>query len=169
MKVLQILFLILSLVGVINAQKTILTGTLYDATGAVIPKEKVVAINDKDEKFEAQTNNNGVYSLSRPFNSHDDKKSSADFRIAKFEIFVDLENRGFEKFEVKGFKLVPANSGKMIFDIALDSLTPEPCGYAGADCLPQMVVEMQPVKITDKVLPMPLKKSPKAQIKKRKN
>ncbi len=168
MKVLQILILIVSLFVAVNAQNTILTGTLYDATGAVIPKEKVAAVNDKGEKFEVLTNDNGVYSLSLPFNYYDAKKSSANFRIAKFEIIVNLEHRGFEKFSVKGFKLVPANSGKMNFDIALDLLNPEPCGYTGVGCFPQTAVEIQQAKITNRVLSMPLKKS-KAQINKRKN
>ena len=137
MKILRILVLIFGLTVLANAQKAVLSGTLYDATGAIIPKEKVTATNERGEKFEALTNDDGVYSLSLPFN----KTSSADFRIAKFEIVVDLEYRGFEKFSVRDFKFIPAYSGKMIFDIALESRNPEPCGYSGADC--PLILECQ--------------------------
>jgi hypothetical protein len=170
MKFLQILVLILGLTILVNAQKAILSGTLYDATGAVIPKSKVTVINERGEKFEVLTNDDGVYSLSLPFNSYDAKTSSANFRIAKFEIVVDLEYRGFEKFSVRDFKFVPAYSGKMIFDIALDSRNPEPCGYAGADCLESPIVENTKEKVQNKILQRPLEELPKEQNKtKRKN
>ena len=163
MKILQILVLIFGLTGFATAQNAILSGTVYDATGALIPKVKVTAINEKGEKVESLTNNNGVYSLSLPFNLYDSKTSSANFKIAKFEIVVDLENRGFEKFVVKDFKFIPAYSGKMFFDIALDSRNPEPCGYAGADCLESPLVENTEEKVQNKVLQRPLEKLPKEQ------
>lgn len=170
MKILQILFLVLGFTVLTNAQKSILTGTLYDATGAVIPKEKVTAINEKGEKFEALTNEDGVYSLSLPFNSYEAKKPTPDFRVAEFEIVVDLEYRGFEKLSIKDFKFVPAYSGKMFFDIALDSRNLEPCGYAGADCLESPVVENTKEKVQNKILQRPLEQLPKKQNKtKRKN
>jgi hypothetical protein len=158
MKVLQSLFLILGLAVLVNGQKAILSGTLYDANGAVIPKEKVIAISNTGEKFEALTDDNGVYSLSLPFNSYNAKTSSANFRIAKFEIVVDLEYRGFEKFSARDFKFVPAYSGKMIFDIALDSRNPEPCGYAGAGCLGLPATENIKEKVQNKNLQKPLEK-----------
>jgi len=140
---------------------SILSGTVYDAVGAVMSEVKVTAINEKGEKFEAMTNDDGVYSLSLPFNSYDAKTSSANFRITKFEIIVDLEHRGFEKFSVKDFKFVPAYSGKMIFDIALDSRNPEPCGYAGEDCLESPILEIEKGKVQNKILKRPLEELPK--------
>ena len=178
MKILQILVLILGLAASVNGQKAILGGTLYDANGAIIPNEKVTAINEKGEKFEALTNDDGVYSLSLPFNSYDAKSSSADFRIAKFEIVVDLEYRGFEKFSVKDFKFIPAYSEKMIFDIALESRNPEPCGYSGADCPTilycpageQETIKTTKAKVLNEISQRPLEKLPKAKNKnKRKN
>ena len=170
MKILQILVLILGLVIFTNAQKAILSGTLYDAVGAVIPDVKIMAINEKGEKFEALTNDNGVYSLMLPFNQYDAKTSSSNFKIAKFEIVVDLENRGFEKFVTKDIKLIPAYSGRMFFDIALDSRNPEPCGYAGADCLETPIIKSTKQKVQNKILQRPLETLPKEQNKtKRKN
>lgn len=153
-----------------NAQKAILSGTIYDAVGAIVPEVKVTAINEKGEKFEAITNNEGVYSLNLPYNLYEARTSSASFKIAKFEIVVDLEYRGFEKFQIKDFKFIPAYSGKMFFDIALDSRNPEPCGYAGADCIESPAVKITKEKIQTKILQKPLENLPKKQNKsKRKN
>ncbi len=63
MKISWILVLIVGLAVFANAQKGVLTGTVYDANGAVIVKSKVTAVNQKGEKFEATTNDEGVYSL----------------------------------------------------------------------------------------------------------
>ncbi len=177
MKFLQILVLVLGLVIFVNAQKSALTGTVYDASGAVIPKAKLIAINEKGEKFETVTNDEGVYVLNLLFQSID-AKTSVDFKVAKYEIIVDLENRGFEKFILKDFKFVPSFKGKMNLDIALDSINPEPCGYSGVDCPTvlycpageQETIQTTEAKISDKIQQKPLEKSPKIQNKiKRKN
>ena len=170
MRISQVLVLIFGLTIFVNAQKAFLSGTLYDAVGAVIPEVKVTAVNEKGEKFETVTNNDGVYSLSLPYNLYEARTSSANFKIARFEIIVDLEYRGFEKFVVKDFKFIPAYSGKMFFDIALDTKNPEPCGYAGADCLKTPILEDTKGKVQNKILQRPLEKLPKKQNKtKRKN
>ncbi len=169
MKIFQILFSIFVLTVFAFGQKAILTGTLCDATGAVIPREKVVAASEKGERFEAVTDDNGIYSLTLPFNSYNAKKSSANFRIAKFEIVVNLEYRGFEKYSVKEFKFVPAYSGKMTFDIALDSINSEPCGYGGDGCLQENTkVETEKAKVYNKLLERPLEQLLKAKNNKRK-
>ena len=110
MKVLQILVLILGLAISINSQttdKAILSGTIYDANGAVIVGMKVTAINEKGKRFEAVTNDEGIYFLDLPFNLYDPKKS-ANFKITKYELTVDGINRGFEKIVLKDFKFVPS-------------------------------------------------------------
>lgn len=127
MKIIRVLVLIFGLVVLVNAQRSALTGTVYDASGAVIPKAKLIAINEKGEKFETVTNDEGIYVLNLLFHSVD-AKTSVDLKVAKYEIVVDLENRGFEKFILKDFKFVPSYKGKMNLDIALDSTNPEPCG-----------------------------------------
>ena len=151
MRILQVLFLTIGLAVFANGQRAILSGVVYDAVGAVIVKAKITAVNEKGEIFETVTNDNGIYSLNLPYNNYDPKTSSANLKISKYEIIVDLENRGFERRVIKDFKFIPAYVGKMYFDIALDSINPEPCGYAGADCLQK----------TDK-LQKPLEKLPKA-------
>ncbi|MBA4123672.1 MAG: hypothetical protein H0X72_14565 [Acidobacteria bacterium] len=91
-------------------------------------------------------------------------KASANFKTAKYEITVDMENRGFEKFVLKDFKFVPSYKGKMNLDIALDSINPEPCDYSGADCLNATPIDAKIKTITsDKILQRPLEELPKEQ------
>ena len=176
MKVLQILVLIFGLVVLVDAQKSALTGTVYDASGAVISKAKLTAVNEEGEKFETVTNDEGIYVLNLLFNSVD-TKTSVDSKVAKYEITVDMENRGFEKFVLKDFKFVPSSKGKMNLDIALDAANPEPCGYSGADCpivlyCPaggEEIVQTAETKIASKIQQRPLEKLPKAQNKNKRN
>lgn len=166
MKILQILVLIFGFVVLVNAQKAVLSGTVYDANGAVIPETKIIAINEKGERFKTETNNEGVYVLNLPFNLYD-TKNSAHFKIAKYEIIVDRE-RGFEKFVLKDFKFVPSYRGKMNLDIALEVYNTN-CGVAG--CFPDLqFVEFQQPEVSNQILQRPLEELPKAQNKpKRKN
>ncbi len=164
----MILISVLALISF--AQKAVLMGTLYNAVGAVVPKAKVTAVNEKGDVFAAETNDKGIYSLNLPYNNYDVKTSSANFRISKYNIFVNLTDRGFEKFVIRDFKFVPTNSRKMYFDIALDSSNPEPCGYGGDECLQEKFVETEKTKLSDKILQKHLEQSSKEQNKnKRKN
>ena len=129
MKFLQILVLIIGSVGFISAQtngKAVLSGTVYDANGAVIPDAVVSVTNEKGENFATLANGEGIYVLNLPFNLYDTKKT--DFRLMKYEIIVRKEH--FEKFVLKGFKFVPSTKGKMNLDIALD-LDNSNCGAGG--------------------------------------
>ncbi|MDQ2747095.1 MAG: carboxypeptidase-like regulatory domain-containing protein, partial [Acidobacteriota bacterium] len=92
---------------------------------------------------------------------------SSNFRIAKFEIVVDAQYLGFEKYSLKDFKFVPVYLGKMIFDIALDARNPEPCGYGGADCLESPVVKEKEGKFQANVSQRSLEKLPKRENKTR--
>lgn len=116
MKVLRVLFLILGLAIVATAQKSILTGSVYDAYGALIIGAKITAINEKGEKFEALTNNDGIYILNLPYNPY--RPEIVDFKIAKYEIIVEKEN--FEKTIIKNFKFAPSYKGKVNLDFAMD-------------------------------------------------
>jgi len=98
-----------------NAQKAVLSGNVYDAYGALIVEAKITVINEKGEKFETVTNDEGFYILDLHFNPYNSK---TDFKIAKYEIIVIKE--GFEKNFIKDFKFVPSSKGKMNLDFALD-------------------------------------------------
>lgn len=132
MKFLQILVLIFGLAVSVTAQRAVLSGTITDKSGAVIPNARIFAMSETDKKFEAVTNDQGIYILNLFFDSSD--TTSDKSKMAKYEITIDAENRGFKKFILKDFKFVFSPDGKMNFDIALDALNPEPCGYSGADC-----------------------------------
>lgn len=176
MKFLQILVLIFGFVVFTNAQKAILSGTVYDANGAVIPKTRIIATNEMDESFETLANDEGMYSLNLPFNDYSSRKSP-NFKIMKYEIRVNNEN-GSDKFVLKDFMFVPTSKGKMNFDIALDAANPEPCGYSGADCPTvlycpageQEIIQTIKTEVSNKILQRPLEELPKEQNKtKRKN
>ena len=94
---------------------SVLTGIVYDANGSVIVGAKVTAINQKRRKFEALTNEEGVYSLALAFNSYN---SSSDFIEAKYDITVEMNN--FKKSITKDFVFVPSQFGKMQLDVALE-------------------------------------------------
>lgn len=159
MKVWQILALILALSVFANAQNTTLHGTVRDVSGAIIPKINIIVIGTNGEKFETVSNNEGDYSLDLV-----DDKSFPNVKTAKYEIIVDSEIRGFEKFAIKDFKFVFSSDGKMNFDIVLSAANLEPCGYSGAHCLDltnAMPIQTQIMKISDKVLSKPLEELPK--------
>jgi hypothetical protein len=123
MKVLQILILVFTLSVFASAQKAILTGTVYDPSGAVIPKTKISAKNEKGVTIETETNDDGVYVLNLPCLYQG---------IEKYEIAV--EHFGFEKFVLKDFNFVSV--GKMYLDIALDvRANSGPCNDGDVLCL----------------------------------
>jgi len=118
MKVLQILILIFGLSVFANSQTTnesMLSGTVYDANGSVIPEAKVTAINRKGEKVESVTSEEGIYTLNLPFNKYN---SSFGFTVVKYDIIV--EAIGFKKSMTKDFAFIPSQLGKMQLDIGLD-------------------------------------------------
>ncbi|MEK7724020.1 MAG: carboxypeptidase-like regulatory domain-containing protein [Acidobacteriota bacterium] len=120
-KSILVLALILGLNVFINAQTAVLTGLVYDATGAVIIGAKVSAktlINKKLQTFETKTDADGEYKLDLPFQFYDTKSPNGDFKISEYTIKV--ESPHFEPFELKDFKFVPSYKGQMNLDFALD-------------------------------------------------
>lgn len=100
--------------GAQTRENTLLTGTVYDATGAVIVNA-TVTVSDKIHRFETRTNDDGVFKLSVPANLY--VSSDHKFRVAKYDVSVIAH--GFERSILTGFKIVP---GKMQLDVALDVL-----------------------------------------------
>lgn len=97
---------------------SILSGSVYDANGALIIGAKVTAINEKGEKFETETNNEGIYNLELQYNPYG---SDSNFRLAKYEIIVEKQH--FEKTVLKDYKFAPSYKGKVNLDFALDVYT----------------------------------------------
>lgn len=118
MKILQALALILCSAALASAQKTIVTGTIYDANGARIARSKVTAVNQEGKKIEVAANEDGDYTLNLPYNPYDPQ--NINYRLAKYEITV--EATGFEKFTLKDFKVSGGYAKEMQLDFALDVL-----------------------------------------------
>lgn len=126
MKVLQTLVLFLGLVMFVNAQvntKAVLSGTVYDANGAVISDVKITAVNQKGEIFDTFSNAEGNYILNLPYTKYD-AKSASTFKMAKYEITFDGTKIGFYKNTLKNFNFVPSHK-KMWLDFALDVKPPD--------------------------------------------
>ncbi len=118
MKWLGILGFVLTLTIAASSQandKSILTGTIYDANGSVVVNAVVTATNVKGQKFETKTDENGVFVLRLGFNKYEAKRT---FKEAKYDIHV--ESHGFKRSEIKGFVFIPSQFGKMCLDIALE-------------------------------------------------
>lgn len=141
MKVLQILFLILGLSVFANSQtnnKSTLSGIVYDANGSVVVRVKVTAVNQKGEKVETVTNDEGIYTLNVPFN-----QVKAFSPVFKYDIIVDAAELGFKKSITKEFVFIPSQFGKMQLDIALEAGYSVSCD--SADCLESPIVEEKKV------------------------
>ncbi len=155
-----ILTLIFGIAVVGFAQKSILTGSVYGANGAVIVGAKITATNVKGAKLETKTNNDGVYFLNLPFNHYDSVKLGTGFRIAKYEIIV--EGLHFEKLYLNEFRLVPAFKGKMNLDFALDIAPDDNIEPSG--CIPEFrLVNSPEIELSDKIITKPLEDLTKTQ------
>jgi hypothetical protein len=166
MKVLQILVLIIGFAFITNAQtteKAVLSGTVYDVSGAVIPAIKVVFVNQKGERFETTTDEDGGYLYYLPVSKYEtvskDKPETADKKLNKYEITFGNPNLGFKEFVIKDFIL----SGKMQLDIALDAAANTECEPAGCFSPDLPSTESPKSEISDKILTRPLEELPKEQ------
>ena len=103
MKLLQVLVLIVGLVVLANAQKTSVSGTVYDSNGAVILETKVYATNAKGQKIETIVNTEGNYLLELPVGAYT----------------IEFNATNFEKVKLENYKIVNSYTGKMNLDISL--------------------------------------------------
>ena len=108
---------LLCIAMIVNAQQSILTGTIYDAYGSVVMKAKVTATDPKGKRFEAVTDDEGRYHLRLLYNEYGKK---SPFAMMKYKIAVDATTQGFKIVTIKDFNFVPAFGGKMFLDVALD-------------------------------------------------
>ncbi len=98
-KVFQILFLIFVLIGFANAQDSVLSGTVFDSTKAVVSATKIEAKNITGQVFKTISNSDGFYEITLPF--------------GKYEI--EFYRDGFKKFILKNFE--NSSSNKVTFNV----------------------------------------------------
>lgn len=118
MKILLFIIVFVSSVLSVNGQTRDtprLTGTIYDQQGAVIVGAKVIA-KANGKVFEAVTNREGFYFLTLPFNPYEPGS-----RPTRYDITA--ESRGFLMSTIKAYIFVPAYTGRMSLDIALEVAT----------------------------------------------
>ncbi len=104
MKTLRILSLIFGLVILTNAQDTVLTGTVYDESGSVVPGITIILKTQKSNVYQTETDGEGVYQLELP--------------PAVYSIET-ISTVGFNKFRLKKYRVTLSTKGKQILDIGL--------------------------------------------------
>jgi hypothetical protein len=82
----------------------ILSGVVYDITGALVTKAKVSVKTTNNQTIQAITNEDGIFQL---------KLSPASYQI-------EFESPGFKIFKLENFKVVNSTYGKMNQDIVLE-------------------------------------------------
>jgi len=157
MKVLQILSLIFGLFFVVHSQniaeksaETILSGTVYDDVGAHIPNAVIKIVGSDKKEFVTKANEDGTFEI---------KLFPGIYSIQ----IESVELQGFQTFKLEKYRIAPSDKGKMNFDIVLEALETEPCGYGGAGigCMTaEPITERSEIKISDKILQIPLEKLP---------
>lgn len=126
---------------------TRLSGTVYDANGAVIIGASITAIDGDNRVFKTKTNENGVYELELPFSEYDTSTTgfnSSEFKIAAYEISAEAPQ--FVKSTVRNYKVVPSYRKSMQLDFALDTQGPDPCHDPTA-CTPADPIEIETEEI----------------------
>lgn len=110
-------------------KKVLLTGTVYDTNGSVIPSSHVVAQNSAGKEYRATTNDEGVYKIELP--------------IDIYAIKVDAP--GFCPGRVRFFRVRNSPSGATALDAVLD--------VADSDrpCKQKPMIEKEPKKPVPKI------------------
>jgi hypothetical protein len=97
-----------------NEPKMMLTGVVYDINGAVVVDTLIVAFNKGGKKYEAATNDEGVYQIELP--------------LALYAIEAGAS--GFCPAQVKRLRIVNSTHGKMSLDFVLEVAdSPERCKW----------------------------------------
>ena len=110
MKILQVLVLILGVTVLAKAQEVILTGTIYDFQGAVIPNSKIVATNKNSKVFKTTTNEDGIYKLKL-------KPGIYAIQVPRLP--------GLKGIKFNDYRILITYDGKMNLDISLDIGSPK--------------------------------------------
>ncbi len=102
MKILQALCFIFCFTVLTNAQKSVLTGTIYDLSNSTIPKVKIIATDKKNRLTETFSNEKGIYFLT----------------LNEGEYKIEFVTNGFRPTKIEGFKV--GIDGNLKLDITMD-------------------------------------------------
>lgn len=132
MKVLQILFLIFGLFFVVNLQniagksvEPVLSGTVYDDNGAVIPGATVKIVGSDKKEFVTKTNDYGIFEI----------------RLFPGNYSIQVESTGFQIFTLEKYRIAPSYKGKMSLDIVLEVRPSSDCDLITRE--PETIIEKQ--------------------------
>lgn len=87
-----------------SKQNTILTGRVIDQEGGVVSATKITLVNDKGDKFEGLTGEEGFYSIYVPAGTYSVEAQH-------------LKHKAWELFKIERYEI--ALTDKMTFDIVL--------------------------------------------------
>lgn len=88
MKVLRIIFLILGLTAFANAQKTVVSGTIYDINKTVIVGAEISIKNINGKTYKTKTNDEGEYEIIIPFGDYIIEFSQIGFKVLRVANFT---------------------------------------------------------------------------------
>lgn len=92
-------------------RKMLLTGAVFDTNGAVIIEAKITAYRNNGKKYESKTNDEGIYTISLPFD------------VYKIEVY----SPGFCTSISEKYRIVDSTYGKMSLDFVLDVASSNSC------------------------------------------
>ncbi len=99
-----------------NAQTAVLTGTVYDAMGAVVTQVKVKAVDGGGTTFQTVTDEEGSYLLKLPYSANPTDSTG----LKKYVVSFDKPESGFEKKIVRDFIFVSSTKGEMYLDCVIE-------------------------------------------------
>ncbi len=83
MKVLRILVLILGLTVFVNAQNTVLSGTVYDINKAVVVGTEILIKDTNNKIYKTKSDDSGEYEVTLPFGDYTIEFSQTGFKILR--------------------------------------------------------------------------------------
>jgi hypothetical protein len=137
MKYLISLLLLLMASGFSFAQNIIVTGTLFDPSGAVVTSGQIKAVDEKGSALIGASNSDGQFAVN----------------LIPGIYALEVSAPGFITIKQTEFLVVNSGTGKMAMDFVLfGGKHHEPCGYSGADCPPaKSLIRSYEVKYSPKL------------------
>lgn len=105
MKVLQILVLFFCLTISCSSQSAVLSGTVYDQKGAVIPSAEIKLKGKTGKDYKVKTNDIGKYEI----------------QLYEGIYTIVFTANLFKNLKIKNYKIISISYGKMALDVSLEA------------------------------------------------